>query len=101
MGTRVCDAQDHGSEAEYLACPVCHPSTELPEKVFGALVDAYVQSRQDVIHSEWGESWPSFKRQEAEALMALTIEVKGWYARYAAAAERDRADILARLGHRS
>ena len=70
---------------------------ELPEKVFGELVDAYVQARQDGIHATWGEGWPKFKKQEAEALMALTIEVKGWYARYREAVERDRADILARL----
>jgi hypothetical protein len=100
MSTRVCDAQDHATEAEYLACPVCHPENELPEKVFGALVDAYVQARQDVIHSEWGESWPSFKKQEAEALMELSAEVRLWYARYRAAVERDRADILARLRSR-
>ena len=101
MTTRVCDAQDHSTEAEYLACPICHPSTELPEKVFGELVDAYVEARQDVIHAEWGEDYPAHSKEEAEALVVLASEVRLWYARYAAAVERDRAGILARLGHRS
>ena len=94
------DEQDAYAEHFYNGEPL-PAQDELPEKVFGELVDAYVEARQDRIHAEWGEDYPVHSKEEAEALVVLASEVRLWYARYRAAVERDRAGILARLGHGS
>jgi hypothetical protein len=83
----VYDAQDHGSEAEWRACPVCHP-TETPADVFRALLEMYRQAGQDSIHAEWGESWPTHKERESEELHELHTECARWLSRYEAAAGR-------------
>lgn len=55
----VCDAQDHDSEAEYLACPVCHPPP--PPPVEDVLRDIRVAIRPRVA------AWQAARRERAGA----------------------------------
>ena len=84
----LCDAQDHRSEAEWRACPVCHPPIETLRDVFFSLVEAYRQAGQDAIHATWGESWPIHMAWEATELNALHGRCAVWLRRFAAAVDR-------------
>jgi hypothetical protein len=81
----VCDAQEHATREAYLACPICHPAEETPRDVVLALVEAYRQAKQDLIHAQWGDAWPRYQRQEAQALRELERECAGWVERWTAA----------------
>ena len=61
---------------------------EAPRDVFLDLVEDYRQAAQDAVHARYGESWPSLRAQEAEALEQLHDRCDAWVARYEAALER-------------
>jgi hypothetical protein len=84
----VCDSQEHATREAYLVCPICHPAEETPRDVLLALVEAYRQAKQDLIHAQWGDAWPRYQRQEAQALRELERECAGWVERWTAARAR-------------
>jgi hypothetical protein len=61
---------------------------EAPHDVFLALVEDYRQAAQDAVYGDYGDSWPSLRAQEAEALERLHDRCDAWVARYEGALER-------------
>jgi hypothetical protein len=61
---------------------------ETPCDVFGALLEVYRQTGQDLVHADWGEGYPSTAARERRELRALHARCAEWLARYEAAAAR-------------
>lgn len=53
-----------------------------------ALIAAYIQARQDLVHATWGEDWPAYRAQEVAALRKVHDEADRWAERFTAALER-------------